>query len=279
MAINSKNRGMRIEFLRAQMAGLDVPADETRHVCWRRFGQGPALLLLHGGHGSWLHWARNIETLASRYTVLVPDMPGYGDSSTPSENSLPSLTRLLTQSLRQLLPEKESLTIIGFSFGGLVAAQLALSRSGVTHLVLLGPAGHDGERRPRGNLVNWRFAHKSADKAALEAAMRHNLLCQMLHEESSVDPTALEIHTQACIHTRFHSRPISRSKALMPLLEQLDCPVTFVWGEHDVTAQPLALRAQFVKNRAIRNVHVVPGAGHWVQYEAANEVNALLLAL
>ncbi|MGT2492391.1 alpha/beta fold hydrolase [Cupriavidus basilensis] len=34
-------------------------------VVWRRFGEGRPVILLHGGHGSWLHWVRNIEALAA----------------------------------------------------------------------------------------------------------------------------------------------------------------------------------------------------------------------
>jgi pimeloyl-ACP methyl ester carboxylesterase len=257
---------------------LDRP-DGEHGVSWRRFGNGPALLLLHGGHGSWLHWVRTIEPLARQYTVWVPDMPGYGESSSPPENTLLSLTDMLRSSLARLLPVEQPLTIVGFSFGGLVAAQLAVARSVVTHVVLLGPAGHDGDRRPRANLLNWRFAYKSSDKAALAAAMRHNLLSQMLHLDESVDELALQIHTQSCVRARFHSRSISRSKALMPLLNQLDCPITLVWGEHDVTADPPQLCEQLLANHANRNVRILPGAGHWVQYEAASQVNALLLAL
>ncbi len=257
---------------------LDRP-DVVHSVSWRRFGHGPDLLLLHGGHGSWLHWVRTIEPLAQRYTVWVPDMPGYGESSTPPENTLSCLTQLLQRSLARLVNEQSPLTIVGFSFGGLVAAQLAVSRSAITHLVLLGPAGHDGERRPRGELVNWRFAYKSADAAGLAVAMRHNLLSQMLHSETNADSLALHVHTQSCLQTRFHSRSISRSKALIPLLNQLDCAVTLVWGEHDVTANPTQLREHLLDNRANRNAHILPDAGHWVQYEAANQVNALLLAL
>jgi pimeloyl-ACP methyl ester carboxylesterase len=269
---------VKTDVLAAQGDHFLVPVGE-RVVSWRRFGQGPALLLLHGGHGSWLHWIRTIETMSAHYTVWVPDMPGYGESSSPPENSLPSLASLLASSLAQLLPNDSALSIVGFSFGGLVAAQLALSRAAVVKLVLLGPAGHDGERRPRGSLINWRFAYKSSDHVALEAAMRHNLLCQMLHLDASVDAIAVEVHTQSCIHTRFHSRHISRSKLLMPLLAQISCPVTLIWGEHDVTADPYALREQLSANRVIRNVHIVPNSGHWVQYEAASQVNALMLAL
>ncbi|MDP1534466.1 MAG: alpha/beta hydrolase, partial [Rubrivivax sp.] len=38
---------------------------QGRRLCWRRFGDGPPLVLLHGGHGSWLHWVRNVQALAA----------------------------------------------------------------------------------------------------------------------------------------------------------------------------------------------------------------------
>jgi pimeloyl-ACP methyl ester carboxylesterase len=44
-------------------------------------GAGRPLVLVHGGHGSWLHWVRNIEALSAKRTLWIPDLPGYGDSS------------------------------------------------------------------------------------------------------------------------------------------------------------------------------------------------------
>ena len=54
-------------------------------MVWRIWGEGRPLLLLHGASGSWTHWIRNIRPLAARFRVLVPDMPGFGDSDTPPE--------------------------------------------------------------------------------------------------------------------------------------------------------------------------------------------------
>ena len=44
-----------------------------------------ALLLLHGGSGSWLHWFRTIPVLEQHHSVWVPDLPGMGDSALPDE--------------------------------------------------------------------------------------------------------------------------------------------------------------------------------------------------
>ena len=46
-------------------------------------GQGPALLMLHGYPQSHVMWHRLAPKLARRYTVVCPDLRGYGDSSKP----------------------------------------------------------------------------------------------------------------------------------------------------------------------------------------------------
>jgi pimeloyl-ACP methyl ester carboxylesterase len=46
-----------------------------------RGGNGPALLLLHGWPLTWYSWRKVMPTLAQHFTVIVPDMPGLGDSA------------------------------------------------------------------------------------------------------------------------------------------------------------------------------------------------------
>src|ERR1700676_2722051 len=52
-------------------------------VVWRVWGAGAPRVLLHGGTGSWMHWLRNIEELAGDFMLLVPDIPGSGESGNP----------------------------------------------------------------------------------------------------------------------------------------------------------------------------------------------------
>lgn len=245
-----------------------------RRVTWRRLGGGQPLVLLHGGHGTWLHWVRNLEFLARHHEVWVPDMPGYGDSDAPGGPGLDDLVQGLRHSLDALVGPDTSIGLAGFSFGGRVAAALASCRPAVSRLALLGPAGHGGTRRPRGALQPWQ--QLAAGSPAWLAAIRHNLLMHMLHDERSVDDVALQVHGQACLATRFHSKMISRAGGLQQDLDTYGGPVLLVWGAHDVTADPASVGPQVVAGHAQRQAVVVEDAGHWVQYEQADRVNALV---
>ena len=124
---------------------------EGLRICWHKFGAGSPLVLLHGGHGSWLHWVCNIEALASHHTVWVPDLPGYGDADEPLPGGgLPSLLEPTIATLNHVVGVDTPIDLVGFSFGGLVAAHLAAQRPRVRRLALLGPGGHQTRRRPRG---------------------------------------------------------------------------------------------------------------------------------
>lgn len=247
-------------------------------VTWRAFGAGSAVVLLHGGHGSWLHWVKNIDALATQHTVWVPNMPGYGDSDVHGEG-LPALLDGMLSSLNALFGAETPIDLVGFSFGGLVATHLSARRPNVRRLALLGSAGHGTRRRPNGELVQWAEAYRAADAPALERAMRHNLAVHMLSVPADeVDALALQVHTLSCVHTRFRSKGIALAGGLIELLVARQGPTLLAWGEHDVTADPEVLVPQLSALLPQSRAHIFPDAGHWVQYERADAINALLLA-
>ncbi len=252
-------------------------AHQGLRLAWRVFGQGPKVLLLHGGHGSWLHWAHNLEALAQHHEVHVPDMPGYGESDTLPVVTLDALVAVMQACMDQLFDEQAPLALVGFSFGGLVAAHLAVQRKGPTALALLGPAGHGGPRRARGRLQPWRQAVQDGDHAALAAVMRHNLLIHMLHQPDRVDDLALSIHSLSCQRTRFVSKPISHAGGLSQALAHYNDRLLLLFGEHDVTTDPSWVMQNLFANRPGLDQRVFQGYGHWVQYEAAALVNSYLL--
>ncbi|WP_241559670.1 alpha/beta fold hydrolase [Hydrogenophaga sp. NH-16] len=238
-----------------------------QHLVWRRVGSGPPLVLLHGGHGSWLHWARVIPALSASFTLWMPDMPGYGDSTLTPTQGLDELVAQLRQGLDALLGARTPILLGGFSFGGLVSAQLAAQCDHVQRLVLIGPAGHGGPRRQTVTPLPWRDLDPDADPVGWASRMRHNLLAQMLHSETAVDALALEIQWRGCLNTRFRSKPFSRSAALAPALSRYPGEVLTIWGEHDVTAVPRDKADGVAPQGALRRQRVVGGAGHWLMHE------------
>lgn len=247
-------------------------------VRWRRFGAGEPLVLLHGGHGSWMHWLRNIASLSARHAVWVPDLPGFHDSAEAAVDeagaqTLPALVEALAITLDALVGPGTPVNLAGFSFGGFVAAHLAVRRPLVHRMALLGAAGHGTPRRQVLPLANW----KACVPDALRDAMRQNLAALMIHDVRAIDALAVEIHLRSCTRTRFSSKPISRAGGLQRVLDGIDRPVLMIWGEHDVTAFPEALAPALCGDRAERAWCLVPAAGHWVQYEQAAAVNQRLL--
>lgn len=274
----------------ARIAARGTVHDATHgatRVRWRRFGPAdadcaaPPVVLLHGGHGSWMHWLRNVEALSQRQALWLPDLPGFHDSDTPpapapGESALEPLLAALRGTLDQRVGRGTPIVLGGFSFGGLVAARLAVRRGHVARLMLLGSGGHATLRRLTVQMLNWRAA---PDRATEVAALRHNLLALMLREPAALDALAFEIHDIACHGTRFRSKESSLAGGLQAALDVLDeraVPQLLVWGEFDVTADPRPLLSALTGGSALRHGALIEGAGHWVQYERAEEVNALM---
>jgi pimeloyl-ACP methyl ester carboxylesterase len=142
------------------------PVHDGTRVRWRRFGANttqPPIVLLHGGHGSWMHWLRNAEALSAERTLLLPDMPGFHDSDAlprvaPGEDSLPPLLKALGGTLDMLIGAGTPIDLGGFSFGGLTAARFAVQRGAVRKLALMGSGGHGTLRRMTAQMINWRAA-------------------------------------------------------------------------------------------------------------------------
>ena len=88
-----------------------------------RFGQGPDLVLLHGWGMNGAVWHGIAQQLADHYRVHLVDLPGFGNSPLieGSDYSLP----WLAEQVASVLPERCNL--LGWSLGGLVASQLALT--------------------------------------------------------------------------------------------------------------------------------------------------------
>lgn len=93
-------------------------------VRYRRDGDGPVILLVHGIAGSSRTWREVMPALAAEHTVIAPDLLGHGESAKPmGDYSLGAYASGLRDLLGALGVPRA--TVVGHSFGGGVAMQLA----------------------------------------------------------------------------------------------------------------------------------------------------------
>lgn len=96
-------------------------------ICYATYGSGPPVLLLHGFPQTHVMWRPVADILAARFTVISPDLRGYGNSSKPQGTENYSF-RHMAQDQVALMRHLgfDSFHLVGHDRGGRVAHRLAL---------------------------------------------------------------------------------------------------------------------------------------------------------
>ena len=249
---------------------------------WGRHSRNPALaplVLLHGGSGSWAHWLRNIGPLAATgRRVLVPDLPGFGDSAAPLHGTdADALPEPLAQGLQALLGD-QACDLVGFSFGGMVAGFVAAHfPARVARLVLVGAPGLGIAPQKAVRLNAWRHLPEARQR---DAVHRRNLAALMLLHPESITETALRLHVANVLRDRMKGRSLSRTDALAQALQAVKCPVHAIYGAEDALYRGRmdALAPALRQAPGFRGLALIEDSGHWVQFERAEAFDAALLA-
>jgi pimeloyl-ACP methyl ester carboxylesterase len=96
-----------------------VEIDGSR-IYYRTGGSGPALILLHGYAQTSRMWNGIMPVLAKRFTVIVPDLPGIGNSDIPTDGlDMTTAARRIHMLARSLGVEKAR--VVGHDIGLMVA--------------------------------------------------------------------------------------------------------------------------------------------------------------
>ncbi len=247
----------------------------------------PAVVLVHGGVGSWNHWAPTIPELSVDFHVIALDLPGCGDSTLPRTftagavldlDDLDVLVTSIVEAIEQLVPDPQPFGLAGFSFGGIVSGRAA-ARLG-SRLAMLAVIGAGGlglaavqDTPPlRAVPANGTWPERAA-------AHRHNLAALMIADEQRVDDLAVLLHEANVTRSRFRYGDLPSSTALIEELGSISAPLLWITGERDrLSAGFRASGRQMVQ--AIRpdvDFVEVPGAGHWAAYERDDVVSPLLV--
>ncbi len=271
-----------LDRLEARSVRQETPCGDGRMVwhMWNETGDAaaPVVVLFHGGAGSWRHWVRTIPVLAQQYRVLVPDLPGLGESDfPPNGEDADAVAAIVAAGIDAAIGPDTGYDVAGFSFGGTMACCVAaIHGRRVRSVTIIGSSGVG----PLGSAVQLLKVRHLEGQERIDTH-RTNLNRLMIADPDRIDALALTIQDWNTVRSRLKTPALSRSGALMQALDRVHVPLNGIWGEFDAPANPRATErvAALKERRPDADVRLIPGAGHWVAYEAADTVNAMLLEM
>jgi pimeloyl-ACP methyl ester carboxylesterase len=148
-------------------------------IVYERHGEGPPLILLHGG-GTRHYWTPIVPQFTDDFTVVVPDRRGYGESG---DNDEYSIEREIDDARAVIDSVDGDPILFGHSFGGLQAIEAA-QVTPVETVIAYEPAYLVSEYRERADLAA-RMQARLDDGRPREAMKLH--LREVLHGSEDVD--------------------------------------------------------------------------------------------
>jgi pimeloyl-ACP methyl ester carboxylesterase len=245
-------------------------------IAYRKKGDGPALVLLHGWPVDSREWRRQIEGLSDEFTVVAWDAPGAGASSDPPETfRLSDWADCLAAFIAAL--ELEQPHVAGLSWGGGLAIELygRHPRLVRTLILLSAYAGWAGSlpadvvaQRLQLTLRNSELPPDQWAPALIDTLVTKQATPEMVEELRAM---ISDFHPVA---TRTAIRAFAEAD-LRDVLPEIRVPTLLLCGEEDARAPREVWEALHASIRDSKLV-IISGVGHTIDIEAGERVNAEL---
>jgi haloacetate dehalogenase len=282
-------------FARFSLERVDV-GDAVLRV--RRGGSGPAVLLLHGHPQTHAMWHRVAPRLAEHFTVVAPDLRGYGESSAPAalpDHAQASKRAMALDGVR--LMERfgfPRFAVAGHDRGGRVAYRMALDHPDVlTHLAVLDivPTIDAWERADREWVLDyWHWAFLAQPEPTPERLLAADPDAYYLRDRSLFAADALTdylsaVHRPEVIHSMCEDYragagiDVGIDAADRAAGRRIACPILALWSRSDLGRwhDVLAVWRRWADHPEAVTGHELE-AGHYLAEEAPDEVAQALLA-
>lgn len=239
-------------------------------------GSGPALLYLHPAGG--LIWDSYLDALSKDFTVYAPEHPGTSAADPSAINKVDSwwdLMMIYEELARALALEKPA--IVGQSYGGMMAAELAAMFPGLPgKLVLLDPIGlwRDDSPIPLVELC-------AASPEKLPGYLFHDPACEGAQRmfapgpdpDQTIKAVSGMVWSLGCTGKFFW--PIA-DYGLAKRLHRVKVPALIVWGRQDALV-PVAYAEEFGRRIQGSSIKLIDRCGHIPQVEQMQDTLAATL--
>jgi len=224
-------------------------------------GEGPPVLYLHSAGG--YYWDDFLEALSSHHQVFVPHYPGTAPGRPDDIDRVDTLWDVVL-AYEELLDALglERCKVIGHSFGGMLAAELAAQRpNAVEQLVLIAPIGLWREDAPY-TVADWCALGQDEIMTVLFHDPTHPRVLRRMTPPEGKDAAARWtvdfIWTLGCTGKVIWPIP---DKGLRKRIHRITAPTLVAWGENDRLIPPVYAE-EF--GQALRQAEILrlPACGH-----------------
>ncbi|NNF79416.1 MAG: alpha/beta fold hydrolase, partial [Rhizobiales bacterium] len=237
-----------------------------------------ACVFLHGVGGAGRIWRPQVEHFSGEYEVLAWDAPGYGGRAPLANVSFEALAAQLDEDMDKA--GLKSASIIGHSFGGMVAQQLVKDfPHRVQHLVLSGTSPAFG--KPEGDFQQKFVAArtKPLDEGKTMAEVAAKVAPNLVAKDAPASAIELAIDCMSQVPEATYRSVISLLTTfdLRANLGEIKCPTLLIAGSEDTTA-PAAMMERMAARIPTARFTTMPGAGHLAPIEQPAQFNQIVEA-
>lgn len=237
-------------------------------------GDGSRVLLLHGWMASKEYW-RQAPIHLPEYRLVMPDLPGFGESSKPRARYDRAFFRMSILRFLEFLGI-ESCVVVGHSMGGLIAADLVLSEQRkFSGLVLVSsPVGFSREMKPFPHYLREPFSRLALGPGLKTSLTRKYIETTIGHVQGELMTFLLREASRAYWLAGTRTAEMIWKENIGKEMESLDIPTLVVWGEEDsLRAQGLDIVQKHLLSRAefvfLRGCGHVPMLSHPTEFYGA----------
>jgi pimeloyl-ACP methyl ester carboxylesterase len=253
----------------------------TKHfptLVYRRYGQGPALMLLHGFPASGKLWDGIYFQLSQQFTVLIPDIPGSGNSRLEGEVvTMEQLATIVPAILDHA--EIDTCVLAGHSMGGYVsiaAAELYPERlSGLffVHSTALADDEAKKEKRAKSIALIRKGGQEEFVRGMIPTLFEENYRNEHPDIIESLKQEGLKLPAESMIafYTAMMNRP-DRTE----VLRNAAFPVGWALGDHDTTI-PWQTALQQSMLPSVNFIELYDHCGHMSMLERPEALSRQLL--
>ena len=270
-----------------EKSAAESPSDLTLH--YEMAGSGKPILLLHGLGANTHSWRYIVGALAASYHVIALDLKGFGASPKPPDTAYSVYDQAAL--VRQFILEQDlhNLTLIGHSFGGLVALVTTLSfdpsqRSRLSRLVLISSVASEQREPPFFRILVTPVLGPLVLKLVPTEWVVEYILKRAYHDDTKIADDTVALYAAPLDSPEAHhallqtARQLRRldANALASHYRHLELPVLIVWGQQD---EIVPLEVGYGLHSAIPNSElvIIPHSGHIPIEEHPHETGAAIL--